>query len=90
MAIAGSIAIIYDPDTFCITPMMPDSDFRTACDKNYVCEALRGVLNIYAFALLLMSSLLIFALIKKPHLVRIYAFFYARRLNYSPNNFEPI
>lgn len=87
LVIAGSILIIYDPDTFCITPMMPDSDYRTACDKNYVCEALRGVLNVYAFALLLISSLFIFVLFKQSHMVRVHAFFHACKLNKDPNSF---
>jgi hypothetical protein len=60
VVILGSALVLYDADTFWITPIMPDADERTACDKNYVCEALRGLVNLYAFTCLLMGSVFLY------------------------------
>lgn len=64
-----SALILYDADTYIITPMMPDADERTACDANYVCQGLRAALYFYAFTILFIGSSALYLFLSKAHLV---------------------
>jgi len=70
LIICSSSLILYDADTFWITPIMPDANSFTACDRNYVCQALRGFLNMYCFAALFLSSSFLYTFLKFPYYVR--------------------
>ena len=70
VAILSSLLILYDADTFWITPIMPDANELTACDQNYVCQALRGLLNLYCWAALLFSIFALHSFTKQPKYVR--------------------
>ena len=40
--------MIYDPDEFWMTPILPNANQSTACDFNYVCQAMRAIVSLYS------------------------------------------
>lgn len=68
--ITASSAVNYDPDTFAITPMLPDGDFRTECDGNHVCQGLRAALNFYSFTVCFLALGALYIFFSRPDMVR--------------------
>lgn len=68
--IAASGSISYDPDSYAITPMLPDGDFRTECDGNHVCQGLRAALSFYSFTVCFFALGALYLFAFKPTMVR--------------------